>query len=142
MLQNTSLEDPTELGLEKLGLRTGQFRAVRHIACDYEWYDKYGNRLGFGELDITDLKRIAAELRPDDVFVAVESPDHDLRTSYTMREKTSLESLVKHSSYVITRGRVCRIFDEPGEVTVLDGTLMLLPMTREVLRRRLAPTVH
>ena len=87
MLQNTSLEDPTELGLEKLGLRTGQFRAVRHIACDYEWYDKYGNRLGFGELDITDLKRIAAELRPDDVFVAVESPDHDLRTSYTMREK-------------------------------------------------------
>ncbi len=138
----TSWESPAEFGLEQLGLRSGQFRALRRIACDYEWYDRYGNRLGFGELDTTDLKRIAEELGPNDVFVAVESPDHGLRTSNTMREKTTLESLVKQSSYVITRGRVCRIVDEPGEITVLDGTMMLWPMTREVLRRHLAPTIH
>lgn len=144
MSQNTitSWEDPAKLGLEKLGLRGGQFRTLLRIACDYEWYDKFGNRLGFGELDTTHLKRIAAELGPNDVFVAVESPDHGLRTGNTMREKTTLESLVKHGSYVITKGRVCRIVDEPGEITVLDGSMMLWPMTREVLRRHLAPTIH
>jgi hypothetical protein len=137
MLQNSSSQNPADFGLEKLGLRSGQFRALRHIACDYEWFDKYANRLGFGELDTSDLRRIAGELGPDDVFIAVERPDLCLRTGTAMGQKPSLESLAAHSSYVISQGRVCRIVEKPEGVTVLDGCMMLWPMTREVLRRRL-----
>lgn len=122
--------------LAKWGLQTGQVR-TRRVARNCEWYDKYGNRLGFGDLNTIDLKRIAAGLGPNDIFLAIENPAACLPEGDSIRERPAVETLVKHSSYAITQGRVCRVIDKPGGVTVLDGRLMLWPIAREVLRRRL-----
>ncbi len=127
---------PAVQNLANWGLHNEQIR-TRRVTRDCEWYDKYGNRLGFGDLNTIDLKRIAAGLGPKDIFLAVENPDACAPAGDAMREKPALESLIKHSSYAITEGRVCRVIDKPGGITVLDGRLMLWPITREVLRRRL-----
>jgi hypothetical protein len=119
------------------GLHAGQVRA-RRVARDCQWYDRFGNQLGFGDLNAVDLRRIAAALGPEDLFVAVEapslpSPGGDLTTQASV----PAAELVNHSTYAITQGRVCRVVDCPEGITVLDGQLLLWPLTREALRHKL-----
>lgn len=120
--------------LARLGLRSGQAR-TRTVARNCEWYDRYGNRLGYGDLNTVDLKRIAAELGPEDLFLAIEHESAGASVGSAAADYPKVETLIARSSYAMTRGRVCRIVDGPaGGVTVLDGQLMLWPLSRRMLR--------
>ena len=126
--------------LSRWGLHSGQVR-TRRITRGCQWYDKYGNRLGFGDLNTVDLRRIAADLGPEDLFLAVENQSAlAAESDLTGPQPITVGELVKRSSYAITQGRVCHVVDQPDGITVLDGQLMLWPLTREVLRRKLLLT--
>jgi hypothetical protein len=52
------------------GLRCGQMRAD-DIIHNGGWYNRQGEKLGWGDLSETDLYRIAAELEPGELFIVL-----------------------------------------------------------------------
>jgi hypothetical protein len=70
-------------------LRTGQrrepaYRDGTRIIKNAGWYNKDGDRLGWGDLDATDIDRITAQLEPDEYFVVLGQQDafHDFEAQW------------------------------------------------------------
>lgn len=62
----------------RFGLRSAQLRPRNDTAIrNASWYNGAGEKLGWGDLSFDDLKRVAAGLRRNEVFIIL-----DQRTSY------------------------------------------------------------
>ena len=68
----------TEFGRKQkndFGLQTGQMRAINKMTHNSGWYNAQGERLGWGDLSITDMANIRSLLEPDQSFVVLSESD-------------------------------------------------------------------
>ena len=58
------------------GLRCGQFRGPStRMAKNNGWYNKAGEKLGWGDLSATDFQQISGELEDDELFIILGEQD-------------------------------------------------------------------
>ena len=57
--------------LRHMGLHSGQMRNSPTRAHNGGWYNAAGEKLGWGDLTLEDLERVAGLLEPNDVFVVL-----------------------------------------------------------------------
>lgn len=61
---------------KKFGLSYGQLRGgSAKLTHNSGWYNKNGEKLGFGDLSSNDIKRIAREIAPDELFIVLGEKD-------------------------------------------------------------------
>lgn len=59
----------------RFGLREGQIEDAGRVIKDAGWYSAVGVKLGYGDLNSAQIARIAKELQPDEMFVALNEED-------------------------------------------------------------------
>lgn len=59
------------------GLKIGQNRAKNRFCHKHGWYNKFGEKIGHGDLTVDDLNTIADELPPDQAFITLCKDDSD-----------------------------------------------------------------
>jgi len=57
------------------GFQTGQQKFINKLTHNSGWYNKKGEKLGFGDLDVNDLRLIIAGLEPDEMFIVLSEHD-------------------------------------------------------------------
>lgn len=99
------------------GLRCGQMRG-RNLVHNGGWYDRWGNKLGWGDLSPDDFRRIAAEIPVDELFVVLgeqESfwefvekigPIGSMSRTRPEIDHPGVEYMVQHAHFIIGRGRL------------------------------------
>lgn len=107
----------------RFGLRSAQLRARDDtIVRDAGWYNGAGEKLGWGDLSDGDFKRIAAELKRDEMFVVLDQrashfaflfPESHAWAKPNGRPNAPGRAYVaRHARYAILPGRVCVIDHE------------------------------
>lgn len=122
-----------------LGLHCGQHCHELSFIRNCGWYLENGTKIGFGDLSLTDFKRIAAKLAPFDIFLVLPESASFFNGFYgDFKNHPGPGYVAEYAVYAITPGKVFRIFndDEKREFTVVDG-IELRPLSRHALRRRL-----
>ncbi len=66
---------PFETERGRFGLHRGQAAVYGQVIEDAGWYNKFGTKIGFGDLSSFDIARISCELGEDEAFVAMEKRD-------------------------------------------------------------------
>lgn len=81
----------------QLSLREGQLRTITQVAHNAGWADRFGQPIGWGDLNPADLHRVASALPPGEAFVAVS-------------EWTPLpcSKVHEHAVWVVTDGNIYR----------------------------------
>lgn len=111
------------------GLRCGQLRSgLDRMIHNSGWYNKFGEKLGFGDLAAGDFKKIARALRPRELFIILteQRSYSDFRwpslVDNAVAAKLDIEApgvnyVAKHATYVIARNQVYFVdpFAEPKE---------------------------
>lgn len=120
------------------GLHCGQLRA-RELVHNCGWYNQHGHKLGFGDLNLADFQRIAAEMPPGEIFLVL--PEGASFWDYfygDMHDNPGADYVAGHAVFAVTEGKIYRVIDhEPKAVTHLRG-VNLLPLPREALWRKMA----
>lgn len=103
------------------GLKTGQWRnPPDRVMKDAGWYNQLGQRLGFGDLDTQDLKRIMQALLEEEVFIILDrmAAYFDFRKEYAkvMGVYTEPDCSVpgilyvsQKAEYIVTTGQIYRV---------------------------------
>lgn len=73
------------------------------------WFDKIGEQLGQGSLDVDDFRRIIAGLEDDELFIVL--PEHKPEENI-MRP----DYLVAFCDYILTKGTVYQVLSLGGDV--------------------------
>ncbi len=92
MYESDRLVDSSNL----FNLRGGQVRQSPY-AYNRGWYNKAGEKLGWGDLSKADFRNIAAELDPGELFIIL--PKSDMGN-------LDIGFLIQHATYVIARGQI------------------------------------
>ncbi|MFA7193604.1 MAG: hypothetical protein WC087_01665 [Candidatus Paceibacterota bacterium] len=103
------------------GLKCGQMCAGKNrITRNAGWYNKEGEKIGWGDLDVDNLVRISTELEDDEIFIVLSEEDSHSRFIYphpategVSEEAPGIEYVAKHSYYIIAP-RVCYYVDGYG----------------------------
>lgn len=121
----------------------GQLRG-HELSHNGGWYNRQGEKLGYGDLDANDFRRIARDLDPGEVFIVLSESDSfwnfvtgyvavgALCTTKPDVEAPGIDYVIEHARFVITRGRVMIVRQEfdPNE-----PTRMILGLTCTVILR-------
>ncbi len=90
------------------GLRAGQMKfGPTKLGHNVGWYNQKGEKLGFGDLDLEDLKRIMTELEDGELFII-------------LGESDSFWHFVKHNGPIGAMAKTSRSEMEPGMEYVAD----------------------
>lgn len=127
-----------------------------HGCCSYThnagWYSIRGEFLGWGDLNAEDFQRIAAEIDPQEAFIALFEPDwqngpYELRKSggYDYH-RPGLDYILKKALYVVRRGQILRVIHEERGSYVRMGriddhpprNLAATPLLERSIRRLIA----
>ncbi len=92
------------------GLIGSQMRSGAYIH-NPGWYNGNGEFLGWGDLKVDDLQKIAAEIAEDEAFVVIDETDwrtqrHPELKSEKGYEHVPVDFLARHALCVIRRGRI------------------------------------
>ncbi len=111
--------DAPKIDLDELGLVSGQRRTRGLFMRGASWYDRYGRRVGIGDLSAEDIERIAEALKPKQRFVVILSVTIDeMRQDHRHADLDKLDRhlLVDHACMVIEGGPA----GERGRVHFVD----------------------
>ncbi len=89
------------------GLKLGQIKQ-NAVIKSAGWYNQNGERAGFGDLDLPDLERIAADIAPGDFFIALSREDANCFVHPLMPGKKTLpQSNIEHpgQKYILEKAR-------------------------------------
>lgn len=106
-------------GARTFGLMCGQMRVGGKITHNSGWYNAVGEKLGWGDLSVHDLTRIAAELPSGETFYIL--PEYasywDVKRNNPQADPAApgVAYCREHCTLVITRGRVYYINDYSQE---------------------------
>lgn len=106
------------------GLRCGQMRyRPDKITHNSGWYNKLGEKLGWGDLGASDFKRIAKELEDGELFIILGESDSFwnfvtqigpigsmLKTTPTI-EAPGIDYVASHARFVIAQGKLYFVDD-------------------------------
>ena len=135
----------------RFALRTGQPRSHKHrMAHNGGWYNRFGHRLGWGDLDESDVGRISAGLDQDELFIVTDqhAAYHDFANRFEMvtgRPPEDWEIKAPGRQYiqaqarlVIGAGTLWRISDHPLDMdTRRQGVLVIAALLRPDLAPRM-----
>lgn len=101
-------------------LKCGQMRA-NQFTHNSGWYNKFGQKLGFGDLSAKDIKTISKEIPEDELFYVLSETDSfwnfvtkisiigSLSTTDPKEQEPGIEYVEEHFIYLITRNKIyCR----------------------------------
>jgi len=98
------------------GLRCGSIRyGDTKIIHNGGWYNKYGEKLGWGDLSAEDFERIARELESNELFVVLGEEDSHWNFIVRSRivgmgsEAPGLDYVAEHAQYVVTKGQTYHV---------------------------------
>ncbi|MEK7641044.1 MAG: hypothetical protein AAB389_03550 [Patescibacteria group bacterium] len=95
-------------------LRHGQLRHQGEFGHNAGWYNKQGEKLGYGDLNTGDLQRIAAELEEGELFI-------------TMGEQDSFWKFVtEHRGYLGAHCLTSASEHEPGQQYVAEKAVYVI----------------
>lgn len=104
-------------------LRTGQMRSygAGKVGHNAGWYNQNGEKLGWGDLTMPDLERVALHIEKDEMFITMSEQDSfwgfvrqigsigALCTVTPTETAPGREYVACKALYVVTRGKVVRI---------------------------------
>jgi hypothetical protein len=109
------------------GLQNGRICEFERVLHDARWYNRYGEKLGWGDLVPEDFERIASGLKSDELFIILRKVDM-YRDSYVRagsdEDHPPLEYLLRESvssssgqkkflkSQTVNRKELCKKFME------------------------------
>lgn len=102
------------------GLVEGQMRRHHKMTHNSGWYNRAGEKLGWGDLSSDDMARIASEIPVDEFFIALsESKSYwDHRTNNIPEDSPGVAYIAEHAMYVITSLQMYRVSDYSFEKKV------------------------
>lgn len=116
------------------GLECGQMHGLRKITHNSGWYNKLGEKLGWGDLSADDFRRIAAELPEGELFIVL--GEHDSFWNFVVRnpgiigsmcattptvEAPGVQYVAEKCCYIIAAGKLYWVHDRPEYLEVKDG---------------------
>ncbi|MES3005153.1 MAG: hypothetical protein V4690_03545 [Patescibacteria group bacterium] len=123
-----------------LGLRCGQMKAGNKITHNHGWYNKFGERLGFGDLSADDFQRIMTEIEGDELFITLGEEDshHGLMSDHPELEYDApgVDYIVQHCRYVVRRGQCLRVDEvRPDNSLFLHNGINFTITSKEGVRK-------
>lgn len=92
-------------GSNAFGLSDGQMRAFDYVH-NGGWYNAKGEKLGWGDLDLKDLKRISEELPEGEVFVVLSESDANDFNGRRRGDATNFDLQAPGVDYVCAHARL------------------------------------
>jgi len=98
------------------GLSCGQIRSrPDKTTHNSGWYNKLGEKLGWGDLDVDDFRRISSELENGEFFIILGEQDSYWRLHETGRahleEAPGVDYVAEHAMFIITQGQLYFVND-------------------------------
>lgn len=101
----------TKDALPDFGLRVGAIRA-KDLVHNGGWYNGLGQKIGWGDLSVEDIKRIQSKLQPEELFVVLPErasywdfvehlPDNKMQLD-AKAAHPGIEYIVEHAHWLIT----------------------------------------
>lgn len=103
------------------GLRCGQHRSVEKLTHGSGWYNKAGEKLGWGDLSARDFERISRDIHENELFFVL-SEQASYRDFITMKgvvdpdtgaelkmEAPGYKYVAEHAIYIIAKDRLTKI---------------------------------
>lgn len=114
---------------QPFGLRCGQMRPMKGLIGNAGWYNRAGEKLGFGDIGSRDLQTIANELAPNEVFAIVPEQDSYWAFVYPKKgfdlqeEAPGPDYVAQHAVYIVMQNEVLYISASrpDGEVFESNG---------------------
>jgi hypothetical protein len=118
------------------GLRCGQMRGRDRIGHNSGWYNEAGEKLGWGDLSVADIRRISREIEPGELFIILGEQDSfwNFVTHYGAigsmcrtkpeAESPGVEYVAEKCCLIVAKDRVCFVdrYSAPREgATVVLG---------------------
>lgn len=104
------------------GLGCGQLSCSdKKITHNSGWYNKRGEKLGWGDLSAEDFQRIATEIAADEVFVVLGEDDSywnvrngQIKTGLIFKQVVTeaspgIDYVAAHAQFLIAKGQLCRV---------------------------------
>ncbi|TSC89140.1 MAG: hypothetical protein G01um10143_521 [Parcubacteria group bacterium Gr01-1014_3] len=105
------------VGVGPFGLSIAQMRFEGKVAHNCGWYNKSGEKLGWGDLSIEDFGQISRYLMDDEIFVVLsESATNDFAGALPTEESLQapgVEYVAENAMFIIAKRRVYRVDDSP-----------------------------
>lgn len=100
------------------------------------WYNKTGEKLGWGDLATPDMARIALALEPDELFIVLSEGDSSWETRQrgVQEEAPGLAYVAEHALYVIALNHLYMVTDywrDSGEKSHNYNDHIFLLLTRK-----------
>ena len=115
--------DPEKEGL--FGLCYGQIRFIdERITFNSGWYNRSGEKIGFGDLSAKDFKRISEEIEENECFVVLSEKDSLINLG--------VEYVAQHAEYVVTSKNIFKVdpyWQEKNTTVEISGVIF------KILRR-------
>ncbi len=97
-----STQCASQEGTSRFGLALGQMRSgTEGRLHNAQWYNALGERVGFGDLNEEDIRRIMAEI-DDGCYLVIARERHGMKRPAIT---PGMETLITHAELVITRGK-------------------------------------
>ncbi|OGZ05923.1 MAG: hypothetical protein A2845_03930 [Candidatus Lloydbacteria bacterium RIFCSPHIGHO2_01_FULL_49_22] len=130
-----------EFGQEStlFGLHFGQMCVRGKMTHNSGWYNKAGEKLGWGDLSVENMVCIAAELEADELFIVLSEGKSywDHQTNGLPESAPGIAYVAKHAMYVIARGQKIKVnsYGENGpKIQQIEGHDFSILTPREVSR--------
>lgn len=105
------------------GFRCGQMRANR-IVHNGNWYNKKGEKIGWGDLSKDDLQTISSQINDNELFVILGEHDGFWKLTPEEQIKPKISYLLQKCRYVICKGMVHENYDNPVPFKEKNGTIV------------------
>lgn len=120
--------------LERLGLKSGQMRQ-RDLVHNGGWYDKTGQKIGWGDLEPADMRHIKDTLKADEIFYILPESDSFwnfvtsvgpigsmCETEQTV-DNPGIDYVLSRAHFVIKPGVIYFVSDygKPGSIDFIRG---------------------
>lgn len=95
-------------------IKCGQIRSGRDKRTHNSgWYNKAGQKLGWGDLATSDMVRIAHELEPEELFITLSEGMSSWETSYygVSEEAPGVDYVAEHALYIIAPKHLYMVTD-------------------------------
>lgn len=128
------------------GLHCAQMRGKNRIAKNHGWYNNHGEKVGWGDLEASDVANIQAGLEPNELFITIgEEGSFDefvaqegdiglMCKTNPMIHSPGLEYVVQRCIYIITRETFYRAHRYAAEPYELHG-VRIVQIDREQAAR-------
>lgn len=119
-------------------LHCGQIRSKEHFGHNAGWYNKKGEKIGWGDLDVKDIKSLMKTLQKDELFItlgehdsfwkfvtAFNGPIGSMCATDKTEKEPGIDYIAEHARFIISHNEIfsnCnQFFEEPGTKQEIDG---------------------